>query len=260
MKSFTVSVRVIFLLIIFSSTAYAKELLLSNNKCSTHFCLYSIQYLTGKPIKSYLGNGFQKFHTQLPISKNKLPIYHSHVANSVFSLRNNRDRLIYLTRNPIELLLRTFGYKNALKHLQYMHEHNTLKNNKTDTPSQIRTITNIIKSYLAFHHYPIEQRLLLYYEDVISNPMKEMEKILNLIGERRTRLNRYAENIETIRNNARTAYTNQWDYDASHVIRSDGINPLYYQEKIASEEVEELKKWIRQVFPEPTHQYIKRFL
>ncbi len=84
----------------------SQELLLSTNKSGTHFFLYSLQYLTSKPIKNIGGNGFAKFHTNLDISPDKDPIYHTHIPQDTIHYLSGNDQLIFLTRSPIELFLR----------------------------------------------------------------------------------------------------------------------------------------------------------
>ncbi len=87
-----------------------------------------------------------------------------------------------------------------------------------------------------------------------------MEKVLSFINEDSHRLQEYSENIDAIRHNAYIAYTEQWDRDPSTIARSDGFNPLYYQELQTENEVNEIKKLVGLVFPQDCGEYLERFL
>jgi len=95
----------VFFIFSYNCKLLAKDLLLSFDKCGTHYTLFALQYLTERPFMD-VGGQAMAFKTGLSICNDKLPVYHSHVPG--FGV-DKIDKLIVLVRNPLEIFLRNYN-------------------------------------------------------------------------------------------------------------------------------------------------------
>lgn len=246
----------------------AKDLLLSYNKCSTHFTLFSLQYLTQRPIRSIVGEGFSHFHTNLPVIDSKKPLFHTHVLDA--SNANKIQRLIVLVRSPVELFLRMYGFEQSkllLEIIVYKLPYNSsleILNAAYDyskgmpVDNALRAMRNFFKMVSLYREFP-RKKTLIFYEDVIAHPEEVMKHLLKFLKEDDSLLDTYTKQLENIRKNCLIAYTNQFQVSSKISVRSDSCNVFYYQEKHTSEEVEELKRLIQLALGPKNLPYIQRF-
>lgn len=250
----------------------ADDILLSYNKCGTHLFLYSIQYLSSRPIRNIGGPKLaMAFENTLEDNYLKPTLYHTHTSRDITQRRKKEDKLIVLVRNPVELVLRNLGYQ-AGKYVLTIMANNLTYDATEILPSkayiakslgssikEIQHLCNIIQTY---HRYP-SSKLLLFYEDLLIDPRETMYKSLRFLDESDARLDMYMHDLTTIKKQCLSAYIEQFGWEEKwtkiYITVSDRKDPMYYQKKYSEDQVQEIKLLFKSVLDPSCFKYIKRF-
>lgn len=245
-----------------------EDVILTFNKCGTHFCLYNLQYLTGRPFKNIGSAGFLHFHTGLKVS-NLSPIYHTHTPQRIPRHDSVRS-LIVIVRNPVELILRFFGYEQGKILLEVLLNTYTgtipnsvsfpVKEYETGRPfSQALDHIRLLVDIFQFYDNYKGKKILMYYEDLVECPKLFMERILNFLEEDASKLNEFENNLDYIKEECLNAYVKQFNSPKELVTTSNGNDPIYYQKIYSDEEKKTIEDLIIQLFPQKCLKYIERF-
>lgn len=208
---------------------FSNNFLLSKPRSGSHFFIYGVCYLTLEPFTS-LPSFFQghKPHMQnsfvnpfnLNFDNDLHPILiRTHLAHEVKKFRSKEDKLIVIVRNPLESIL-------ALKRTQ-------LRIRESDLKHYI--------SYLEFFEkWEPENRLLIYYEDLLTNPRKVFDTTLSFLNKNKNRLNEFIDNIDFYKTLAMKRYSEHFpNYPAQSNFKLEHhqfyLNDLYKSKRYAFE-------------------------
>ncbi len=155
-----------------------QHFLLTFPRSGTNIASCYVQSIAKKPIwfidqpKPYC-HANNRLNLQLDYSKT--PIYRSHEAEPLQGLNKQGNKLLFLLRNYKECVHRKNHMKNG-KH----PSNEEFKNLFVDTHPSVK---NYIDNLTTYDHWDPANRLLIFYEDLIANPLEQVEKILAFFGE-----------------------------------------------------------------------------
>lgn len=190
----------ILLIICASSPLAAQNFLYSIPRSGSHFFIYGMGFLTREPytdaslfvegknadMTSPFSNPFE-----LEFDSSQPPLLiRTHKADDVANLSTKGDKLILILRNPIEVLIAE----------KKMNNERVRKINQRDL--------NHFLAYLEyFESWSPENRLLLYYEDLVKNPRSVFDAALTFLGRDKQHLDVFIENIDHYRQVSKKKYS-----------------------------------------------------
>ncbi len=243
------------------------DITLSFNKCGTHYFLFMTSFLTLRPIKNISNDRFENFKTDMEYPLDRPFLYQTHIPGDLLGRTLSDDRLIVLVRSPLEILLRSFGIEKSKELLNRLVDREPVNAEKIITidpyhSSQpidyaLTIVEHLIQIFQCYQDYPSPKKLLVYYEDLISDPIKTMQIVLEFLNEDQKRLPYLAENLEILSQQCQKAYISQFNVDPSLVIRSNGKDPLFFQSQYKVEELEDLRDLISKAFKDISPVYLK---
>jgi len=247
-------------------SSQSMDFLLSFNRCGTHYFCYLIATLTERPLKAPDGRAMFP-HAGLSFQPNKKPFYHTHVPETI-KTSNKINRLIVLVRDPAEIFIRSFGYENAIKLLRILAYNDPYdpqeqiiyptapyhKGKPIDWAlASIRQFKTTFETYENFKN----PKMLIWYEDLIMHPGQLLPQILDFLHEDHVRLNYVLNNLEHLQEQCRKAYVEQFTgVDPKLSSKSDRKTTNYHQRQASEEEVEELRKVIRDFLGPQLSKYV----
>lgn len=204
-------------------------------------CSY-IQALTQAPIyrKEGLFNPFN-----FVIDHSKTPLYKSHSGTTLLSKYKKGDKLLFILRNPKENIRRnTIGIAPSFDDFQHVFfDHDPI-------------FELYLYNLYFFEHWKKESRLLIYYEDLVLNPVSEMEKVLKFFGEPITDL--LNQNfLKEIGQQTLTFYHNR--YALSGGSHSKGEDVAYHSKQIPPEILHSIDQFLEKTYPDLWKKYLKRY-
>ncbi|MCI5052648.1 MAG: sulfotransferase domain-containing protein [Simkaniaceae bacterium] len=160
-------------LLVISSTLHSQDVLLTINKTGTHWLIYSIHQLTGRPFKL---NSLKK--SAYKFSSRRDGLIHSHYGGKKRSSPSNKNRYLITIRNYKELITRNLASKKALYH------------------SIEGTYEDYESLFLFISKCAPEQYHLIFYEDLIAEPKKTFQKLLAFLNASDEKLDTFIENLD----------------------------------------------------------------
>jgi hypothetical protein len=156
-----------------------KTYLLSHPRSGNTWVRYCVEFISGKPTaKNIKSEKTQIIGAKLPHMN--VDLNEKSILNKVHSLpekkfkkEDQKDRLIFLLRNPFEVLNRRANYKNSL---------------------DIR-LGRYIFNLKCFDMWNGD-KILIYYEDLILNPRENIGKIVKFMGLDINKLNTFMKRYE----------------------------------------------------------------
>lgn len=132
--------------------------------------------------------------------------------------KNPNNKLILLLRNYKEVIIRhcSINKINQCIHLTFHAENFKF---------------NYIQNISDFDKWQGE-KLLIYYEDFILNPEKELKRSLDFLGQDESKLENFVSNFEFYKNKGITVYTN----GNKNKSITEGNTTIYHSKKINKEE------------------------
>lgn len=268
MKAKTTTLLLTFLLFL-SQLGYAKDLVLTFDKCGSHFLLYSLQAITERSVHYNSYAHYTKF--DLPVDLNKPPLDFTHTPEFIHTLPPvEKHKLLVLVRNPIELLLRFYGWEGSMRLLQGLCKAHPISDETVlcyDRPNQPTFIRGKkeLKQFLSivemYHNHPKDKRLLTFYEELIGSPKKTLHKALTFFNEDTSNLDHYIEHFTENAERAREKYTAMLEGKSPlAIISSDGKDPLYYSRRQTQEEIEQLVFWAKKIIPAHLQPYFQHLI
>lgn len=188
-----------------------QQFLLTNECSGSHFFLISFQELTRRCIRGrmwleYFQITWQPenyFNTELDYSKKTF--YWGHEYSSLNNMNSNQNQLIFILRNFKENLVRKLIAANKISRKNYnglkafqMIKEDILKDGLFTKEYFIRVRT--------FEKWNAKNRLLVTYQELVSDPVNTFEKVLDFLSDSKERLADYAANLEEIKQKALNYY------------------------------------------------------
>lgn len=221
--------------------------LYSYPRSGTNFLTYTINNIV------FYQRGSRKFSTSNRVGSFKN--YHGSTAYNVllktkkldFDIDKKRDYLIVLVRNYREAMLRDFGLN-----VDRIIEH--IKDDSSDCTS--RRYFEILKD---FNQWPKDRRLLIYYEDLMTDTPHELRKIAKFLNSSSLLLDRYIKNLNYHKEKMLVQYNllhNKTDYSSTKTMGKD-MN--YYSRQISFEKIKLIDNAAKERAPFLFKKYLERY-
>lgn len=215
-------------------------------KSGTTMLACYVMGLVNKPCYSLFGNRLYN-HLRLDLDYSKTYLYHTHTASDLKRVNSKKNKLLFILRNYKECMGRN------TKRPQYIHKFGT-----EDAFISIFQDKNFIylKTYIAnlmtFHDWDPDNRLIVYYEDLIENPKKEMERVLIFFKE--PILNDIdSQVLEDIRCKSLTFYQKK------HGSITKGKNLSHYSDALSDEAIVQIDESMKNSYPDLWKNYLSRY-
>ena len=137
--------------------------------------------------------------------------YMLHKAHDPKNVRNAK-RLILILRNPKECVVRHTGSFNEGDIEKYM-------------------------DLIIFFEKFKGDKLLLYYEDLLSNPKIEVEKLLDFLNIKKTKIKRFSKKYDYIFNESIKVYNNRNNRPNSKS-KTSGLSLIHHSKSLRKEDLE----------------------
>lgn len=179
--------------------------------------------------------------------------YRTHLPNSIVSNRAQLDKLIFLTRNPKELIFKHFDVR-CLRDL--------------NKPEIKKFLEGFFKNFDLYESWPAEKRILIFYEDLCSNLNEVLFKTVSFIeASSPIFFEDYLYNQKFHLDVIKEYYVKQHSYN-KRKLRNNGrhgessekeMNRTYYTQNQDKKILRALDKIIKEKRPEVWEKYLKRF-
>jgi len=220
-----------------------KKWLLSYPRSGSNWLKYCIEALTNFEVSTLIDC---KKITEDIILKD-----HGHVSN-FWNNYSEFDTIILIVRNYKECITRHIditNYDELKKEFQ----------NKTPIQSGIDDTDFIM--LLDLYDKSKGPKILIYYEDFILNPKKELEKILkfllNLNAHIKISLNDFLINFNSHKEKSIQYYRNNF---SASITRGDKDKLFYHSKKINIEDRKKLDNFLQHEYPDLFKKYLQRYL
>lgn len=174
-------------------------------------------------------------------------LYRTHYELSeLMQIPSQWNKLIFVTRNPKELLFRSFF----------------LTSPSTPTPD-LQFIQSFLDTYLkafeVYNSWSTENRTLVLYEDFIEHGDDILCNLLKFMGEPAIYLSDFMEHKEYYTNQILQSYQSLQEHNKGGSSSIGGSKAIYYTKNIPCEVLKEIDQYIQEKAPFVWEQYIKRF-
>lgn len=218
-------------------------------RSGTHWTWYILKYFTNRlitfsgPLELYEVDDCSFGST---LSKPSIYSFHGYSSNHWEYYHINppdplNDKILLVIRNPLESIIRERKY-NAKESIEQIKE-------------LFRSYPFSVFGDLAFMEtWPEENRHLIYLENLIANPIDEIEKLLLFLGEPQEKLLDFIANLGTHSHRSIRAYDSvQKESGGSH---SRGTDFLYHSKNLSMKDRYELFCILRAQNPYLFHKYL----
>lgn len=240
---------------IYNSTG-PKTYLLSYPISGNSWTRYCLEYITKRPT-IYL---YPNYIKQVPYANGPLgyifdvlqtemsrdPIWKVHNKDDILRLKTyspDKEKLIFIVRNPKEVLIRNFP---------------VLFNNDKGNFFSILHIQNEFSEYFEniriYDEWPSENKILIYYEDLISDIESTLKKLCDFFNVDRSIVNSFMEQYNYHVKNELNLYNTQ-----SRKTITNGNKTLYYSNELSREDLKTADLNISFIHPDLWKKYLKRF-
>ena len=233
-----------------------KTILLSYPRSGSTWLRYCIEFLTKRLTKGYdtpgvtMENGLGRL-VDIGVDCNKPPIVykrHGHTPRERSFYDMDNDNLILLLRNYKECVVRHHIGKQNFEKMFYSQTQG-YRNGSLD-------YVGCLQTYEAWRG----KKLLIYYEDLISDPEPELEKVLNLLGADRTHLRELVDHLDFHRKQSVHVYAgeNQTGGHLSYT-KGDPDKLLFHSQQLSEKQKKVWDQHLRNNYPDITRKYLKRY-
>ena len=232
---------------------------LSTPKSGTNLVSGSLSAITRKPI-SWLRWKMKIFNPsleytqdpsynrlELPLVSDKPLMYRTHYDfEELMKVSSCWNKLIFLTRNPKELLFRRFF----------------LESSSTENPD-IQFIENFLSGYLqafkVFDGWFSENKCLVFYEDFISCGDEILLDLLKFMDEEPNFIDDYQQHKEEYTSKLLNSYAQQHTHNAGGSSSINGPKTIHYTKDVSFEALACIDEYIKTKEPLIWEKYLKRF-
>lgn len=223
------------------------QFLLTYPRSGTHLMCGYVQALTNKPVDwfTYGKKKFFREHRINEFNSQDIVLYKEHWAYNLNSMNKNGNKLLFLLRN----------YKESIPRSKTKAIHGTedLLNQFFGAHSAIERYMKNIKIY---DEWDPDCRLLIYYEDLIVNPMEELTKVLQFLNEP-IPIYFTQEFLEEARLKSLELY--EFQHQGTGGSHSKGEDLEYHSKKIPFEALEKIDLLITTQYSDFWEKYLKRY-
>lgn len=233
--------------------------LLSTPKSGTNVISGSLSVITRKPIswlywKRTILDPTSKWREHPSYNRLNLDLvtdipllYRTHYEfDELLQIDSERNKLIFVTRNPKELLYRRF----------------LLENEPTAQPTA-EFIEEFLKEYLnawyVFHAWHPKNRVLVYYEDFIVNDEAILVNLLNFIDEPPLYLDDFLTHKQDYMHRLLDSYKKQHTHNSGGSSSINGPKPIHYSKNADSSVLQFIDHYLKTTAPHIWELYLKRF-
>lgn len=153
--------------------------------------MYILQTFTGRSWHVHNRNVLKWIDFE--IDEEKPYFYHTHYVECLASPNKEKDILVVLLRNYKECFLRSLGSLEAMEE-QILNTH----------PLYFRNLT-------YFDGWNPQNRILIYYENLMNDGKKEVERLLTFLGESLDDVDLFFEHIDEHRERVIHYYNTRYD-------------------------------------------------
>lgn len=223
------------------TTSAPNTYLLSYRRSGTHMLVYTISFLT----KTQCGDGRFNIATGVDTSKQGiLQIHNLTQASTWYGTVINRDMdyLILIVRNYKECMMREFldDYQLVLNHIE--------------DPSNDIDSLRFFKNLEDYDNWNPKKRLLIYYEDLISDRRIECQKILEFLKSPDDYLDDYIDNIDF-----HLGFSLNFYAETHGGTSSNGVNTLYHTSQLPEGIEEKIDQLVQSKHPYVSAKYLQRY-
>jgi len=216
--------------------------------------MYSIEALTGRYVSFW-----HRFNSDAPlkvpevvffgalsIDQSKQPILHTHYPyHHLTNYSKTDNKLIFILRNPKEYLIR-----RAREQERTSEELHTFITNPN-------SISHYMGYLLFFESWDEDQRLLIYYEDLVDDCRSTMLKVLKFLEESPDRLDPFIEN-KSFHEERLLKYYNRIHRKGGGSM-SKGRDLVYHSRNVPQNILKQIDNHIQDNYPNYWNHYFVRF-
>jgi FkbM family methyltransferase len=234
-----------------------KTILLSYPRSGNTWLRYCMEFLTKRLTIGYISpgvsieNGLGRL-VDLGVDWSKPPIAykrHGHTPNEKNSYDMNNDNLILLVRNYKECIVRHHMVGIDGPDRMFYSQTQGYRDGSLDYIGCIQ----IYEEWGA-------RKLLIYYEDLISDPEPELVKVLDLLGANRTHLSELMNNLDSHRKQSVSLYTgNKKTSGQQSCTQGDPNKLLFHSKGLTDRQRTEWDQHLVRNYPDITGKYLMRY-
>ncbi len=230
-----------------------KEVLLTHKRSGTNMTIGLIQSIVRKPVLRFV-DGQPSFEgaieginrLNLKLDKSERHLYRSHSVNDyIRKLSPSHNKLILVLRNFKECILRN-------KWITINDLYNSMISN-----SNRNAMSMYVNNLTFFHEWPVEEtKLLILYEDLIADPVKETKKILSFLGyPDRVLRSVTRKRVDLILKQVYESYVDQHGINKT----SGGKKEIFHSRFASKGELKKLDKLVKKRHPILWEKYLSRY-
>ena len=218
-----------------TSSTEQQVFLLSSPRSGTNLVIGILQSLYCKPI---VGEGTELAHNRLNLnlSQEKPIVFRTHYPGRLQNVNQKKNKLLFVLRNFLECI-----------HLREKEFLNRVLNKE------------LLKSYiyrLDFYDKWSGKKLLIYYEDLITDTEKTIYQLINFFDEElKIEPREFLKNLDDFKEKIYISYHNQHNYPR----KSDGKSIISNSKDFSRNTVETINIYIKESYPELWDKYLKRY-
>lgn len=229
---------------------------MSSKRSGSNLVSGSLLAITRKPI-SWLEWGYRvfepgsKFRAHLSYNRLGLPLvseepllYRLHYDfEKIKKIPPATNRLIFVTRNPKELIFREHYPDPSSFDFSFAEEF----------------LHNYLKAFEIYDRWQPENRFLVFYEDFIASGDEILLQLLSFMGEKPLFFDDYLMHRQEYLNTLLTSYGIQHARKRGGASCRNGPQEIYYSKEIARETLLQIDTYIKSKAPLIWERYLKRF-
>ncbi|MCF7853145.1 MAG: sulfotransferase [Simkaniaceae bacterium] len=247
----------------FNYIPHPRIILCSEPSSGNSWCRYALEYLSKRPStryffdyqydrKSYFSLPEKERHwfnainpswgIQFPdigIDFSKAPILKHHDVTNVYQ-KAGLQPLIYPSKDKLILIVRDY------KELYYRNS----SSNRAPIESTLGNYFNLLEFY---YYYPEDKKILVYYEDLLSEPNKFFSSLLEFTGDSKDYLEEFIEQIEF--HSGRCASL----YNIPKHAKSLGKKNFRYSNQVHRSALLKLEQEVKEKHPIIFDKYLKKY-
>jgi hypothetical protein len=184
---------------------------------------------------------------ELPLVSEIPLLYRTHrVLFELTQVPSEQNKLIFVTRNPKELLFREFF----------------LKFPSLDRPDST-FVETFLQPYLSnfefYDSWSTENRRLVFYEDFIEQEDEILLQLLHFMGEDPTYLDDFQMNKQEYMSRLLDTYRQQHTHNLGGASVMGKPNAIHYTKDVSPEVLKEIDEYIKSASPAIWEKYLQRF-
>ena len=182
----------------------------------------------------------------LPLLSHVPILYRAHDASKLKGVVSKKNKLIFSTRNPKELLFRAF----------YL----TASPPKKPSKAFIRKfISGYLQNFRMFHSWDPKNRYLIFYEDFINHETLELSKILRFMGEETPYIEDFKANKEAYLKRLFESYQMQHNVVNGGASSLQGPRAIHYTKNVPRNVLKSIDMALIKAAPLIWKKYLRRF-